>query len=129
MPRSRGWIYGSRSGGLIVAPPELGIVQPGSTDHEASAALRVARAHAAPGALVALTARLATDRGMSDENAQAVLSDEEIQIVLERLPGWSVESGQLTKELLFKDFIDSLSFVNRLVPPLMPHLRFHRTQS
>ena len=53
---------------------------------------------------------------MSDANAQAVLSEEEIQIVLERLPGWSVDNGQLTKEFLFKDFIDSLSFVNRLVP-------------
>ena len=45
-----------------------------------------------------------------------VLSDEEIQVVLQRLPGWSVEDGQLAKEFLFKDFVDSLSFVNRLVP-------------
>ena len=52
---------------------------------------------------------------MSDEKPTA-LTDEEIQIVLQRLPGWSVEGGQLTKEFKFKDFIDSLGFVNRMVP-------------
>jgi len=52
---------------------------------------------------------------MSDEKP-AVLTDEEIGIVLQRLPGWQLERGQLAKEFLFKDFIDSLSFVNRLVP-------------
>ncbi|MGE0445468.1 MAG: 4a-hydroxytetrahydrobiopterin dehydratase [Vicinamibacterales bacterium] len=46
----------------------------------------------------------------------AALSGEEIQVVLQRLPGWSVDEGQLAKEFLFKDFVDSLSFVNRLVP-------------
>jgi 4a-hydroxytetrahydrobiopterin dehydratase len=53
---------------------------------------------------------------MGEDNGPAVLSDEEIEIVLQRLPGWSVDAGQLTKEFLFKDFIDSLGFVNRLVP-------------
>lgn len=52
---------------------------------------------------------------MSNEKPQP-LTDEEIAIVLSRLPGWSAESGQLAKEFLFKDFIDSLGFVNRLVP-------------
>ena len=52
---------------------------------------------------------------MTDEKPTA-LTDEEIQIVLQRLPGWSVDGGQLTKEFKFKDFIDSLGFVNRMVP-------------
>src|SRR3954447_2318426 len=52
---------------------------------------------------------------MSDDKP-AVLTDEEIGIVLQRLPGWQLENGQLAKDFLFKDFIDSLSFVNRLVP-------------
>jgi 4a-hydroxytetrahydrobiopterin dehydratase len=52
---------------------------------------------------------------MADEKPEA-LTDEELEIVLQRLPGWAIESGQLAKEFLFKDFIDSLSFVNRLVP-------------
>lgn len=56
-------------------------------------------------------------RGVSSPDEKpAILSDEEIAIVLQRLPGWSVRDGQLAKEFLFKDFIDSLSFVNRLVP-------------
>ena len=52
---------------------------------------------------------------MADEKPEA-LTDEELEIVLQRLPGWAIDGGQLAKEFLFKDFIDSLSFVNRLVP-------------
>ena len=52
---------------------------------------------------------------MSDDKPEP-LNGDELEIVLQRLPGWSVENGQLAKEFLFKDFIDSLSFVNRLVP-------------
>ena len=44
-----------------------------------------------------------------------VLSDDELTIVLQRLPGWTVENKQLTKEYLFKDFVDSLAFLNRLL--------------
>ena len=46
----------------------------------------------------------------------AALTDEEIATALQRLPGWQIEGGQLAKEFRFKDFVDSLSFVNRLVP-------------
>ena len=52
---------------------------------------------------------------MADEKPQALTKDE-LEIVLQRLPGWAVDNGQLAKEFLFKDFIDSLSFINRLVP-------------
>jgi 4a-hydroxytetrahydrobiopterin dehydratase len=44
------------------------------------------------------------------------LTQEELDVVLQRLPGWTVESNQLVKEFTFKDFIDSMSFINRLVP-------------
>jgi len=52
---------------------------------------------------------------MADEKPQALTHDE-LGIVLQRLPGWAVDNGQLAKEFKFKDFIDSLGFVNRLVP-------------
>src|SRR6187431_1144274 len=52
---------------------------------------------------------------MGDDKPIA-LTDDEIQIVLQRLPGWSADGGQLAKEFKFKDFIDSLGFVNRMVP-------------
>ena len=46
------------------------------------------------------------------------LNPQEVEIVLQRLPGWSVEDARITKEFEFKDFIDSVSFINRLVPYL-----------
>jgi len=52
---------------------------------------------------------------MADHTPQA-LTDDELEIVLQRLPGWAVDNGQLAKEFKFKDFIDSMGFVNRLVP-------------
>ncbi len=52
---------------------------------------------------------------MADEKPQALTKDE-LEIVLQRLPDWTADSGQLAKEFRFKDFIDSLSFINRLVP-------------
>jgi 4a-hydroxytetrahydrobiopterin dehydratase len=52
---------------------------------------------------------------MADDKP-AVLTDEEVDIVLQRLPGWAVDNGQLAKEFLFRDFVDALGFVNRLVP-------------
>jgi 4a-hydroxytetrahydrobiopterin dehydratase len=52
---------------------------------------------------------------MADHTPQA-LTNEELEIVLQRLPGWAVDNGQLAKEFKFKDFIDSMGFVNRLVP-------------
>lgn len=45
------------------------------------------------------------------------LSPDEIETVLQRLPGWAVEEDKrIAKEFEFKDFIESLSFINRLVP-------------
>ena len=58
----------------------------------------------------------ACDTTVMDEDKPKALTPDEIEIVLQRLPGWAVENNQLSKEFLFKDFIDSLSFVNRLVP-------------
>ena len=60
--------------------------------------------------------RGACDTTIMTDEKPAALTDEEIAIVLRRLPGWAVENSQLSKEFLFKDFVDSLGFVNRLVP-------------
>lgn len=44
------------------------------------------------------------------------LTEQEIEVVLQRLPGWTIDNGQLSKEFKFRDFVESLGFVNRLVP-------------
>lgn len=44
------------------------------------------------------------------------LTNQELDTVLRRLPGWTVENNELVKEFTFRDFVDSLGFVNRLVP-------------
>jgi 4a-hydroxytetrahydrobiopterin dehydratase len=42
------------------------------------------------------------------------LSPEEAQARLKSLPGWQIEAGELVKTFQFKDFVASLSFVNRV---------------
>ena len=44
-----------------------------------------------------------------------ILSKEEIETVLTRLPGWSYADDKISKEYVFKYFVDSLSFINSLV--------------
>ena len=40
------------------------------------------------------------------------LTDAEISTRLKSLPDWKVESGELTRTFIFKDFVGSLAFVN-----------------
>jgi 4a-hydroxytetrahydrobiopterin dehydratase len=42
------------------------------------------------------------------------LSDAEIKSRIVSLPDWRIESGELTRTFAFKDFVASLSFVNRV---------------
>jgi 4a-hydroxytetrahydrobiopterin dehydratase len=42
----------------------------------------------------------------------AALSDHEIKSKLVLVPDWQVESGELVRTFLFKDFVGSLRFVN-----------------
>jgi len=42
----------------------------------------------------------------------AALSDHEIKSKLVSVPDWQVESGELVRTFLFKDFVGSLKFVN-----------------
>lgn len=42
------------------------------------------------------------------------LSDAEIKSRIVSLPDWRIESGELTRTFAFKDFLASLSFVNRV---------------
>jgi 4a-hydroxytetrahydrobiopterin dehydratase len=42
------------------------------------------------------------------------LSDKEIQAKLVSVPDWQVESGELVRTFLFKDFRASLAFVNKV---------------
>lgn len=45
------------------------------------------------------------------------LSEAEIARQLQNLPGWTVENQQLRRTYQFKDFVESVAFVNRLVEP------------
>jgi 4a-hydroxytetrahydrobiopterin dehydratase len=51
-------------------------------------------------------------------NKPTPLTPDELETVLQRLPGWTVEDGKIVKDFEFQDFIESLSFLNRLVPYL-----------
>lgn len=42
------------------------------------------------------------------------LSDKEIQSRLASVPDWQIESGELVRTFLFKDFRASLAFVNKV---------------
>ncbi|MGE5297764.1 MAG: 4a-hydroxytetrahydrobiopterin dehydratase [Acidobacteriaceae bacterium] len=44
-----------------------------------------------------------------------VLSEDEVKNGLGNLPGWSYSDNKISKEFQFKDFVDSLSFVNSMV--------------
>jgi 4a-hydroxytetrahydrobiopterin dehydratase len=47
----------------------------------------------------------------------ALLSDDDIDARLDRLPGWRREGDSITRELKFDDFQGSVDFVNRITPP------------
>jgi 4a-hydroxytetrahydrobiopterin dehydratase len=45
-----------------------------------------------------------------------ILTEQEIETALKKLPGWIHANNRLSKEFAFKDFLDGLSFVSRLAP-------------
>lgn len=42
------------------------------------------------------------------------LSDSEIQEALKTLPSWELKEGAITKLYKFKDFVEAMTFVNRI---------------
>jgi 4a-hydroxytetrahydrobiopterin dehydratase len=42
------------------------------------------------------------------------LTDHELQTALSRLPNWNLEHGELVQTLAFKDFVEAITFVNRI---------------
>lgn len=46
-----------------------------------------------------------------------LLSESEIQAGLSRLSGWELHDNQIQTTLTFKDFVETIGFVNRLVEP------------
>jgi 4a-hydroxytetrahydrobiopterin dehydratase len=48
------------------------------------------------------------------EEIMASLSDHEIKSHLVSVPDWQIESGELVRTFLFKDFRGSLAFVNKV---------------
>ncbi len=45
-----------------------------------------------------------------------ILSKKEIGQELSGLPGWAYKKNKISKKFEFKDFMDSLNFVNKLAP-------------
>jgi|SRR3989344_6422426 len=45
-----------------------------------------------------------------------ILSTEEIERELKTMPGWEHKDNKISKQFAFKDFMDSLRFVNQLAP-------------
>jgi 4a-hydroxytetrahydrobiopterin dehydratase len=50
-------------------------------------------------------------------NPQARLTEAEISQQLQNLPGWTIEEQQLRRTYSFKNFVEAINFVNRLVEP------------
>jgi 4a-hydroxytetrahydrobiopterin dehydratase len=45
-----------------------------------------------------------------------ILSQEEIEAGLKDLPGWKFENDKISKQYEFKDFMDSLGFIEKMAP-------------
>ena len=45
-----------------------------------------------------------------------ILSEEEIQEKLKEFPGWKYENNKISKEFVFRTFLDGLDLVNKLAP-------------
>lgn len=45
-----------------------------------------------------------------------IVLPEDIQKELKTLPGWKFADDKISKQYTFKDFLDSLSFINQLAP-------------
>jgi 4a-hydroxytetrahydrobiopterin dehydratase len=46
----------------------------------------------------------------------AILSEQDVQRQLEKLPGWTLEGKAIRKQFTFPDFPAAVAFVGRLVP-------------
>ncbi len=51
------------------------------------------------------------------ETQTHLLSQTEVSKHIENLPGWTIENQQLRRTYQFKDFVEAIDFVNRLVEP------------
>lgn len=45
-----------------------------------------------------------------------MLTEQKIHQLLNELPKWKLEKEQLTRNIKFQDFLDSMGFLNRLLP-------------
>ena len=48
------------------------------------------------------------------EGGMSPMQDDEARILLREVSGWSLKDGHLFKEFKFKDFMEAISFVNRV---------------
>jgi len=51
------------------------------------------------------------------ETQTHLLSQIEVSKHMENLPGWTIENQQFCRTYQFKDFVEAIDFVNRLVEP------------
>lgn len=50
-----------------------------------------------------------------------ILSPKDIKNELQNLPGWEFSNNKISKQYQFKDFLDSLNFINKLAPFFEEH--------
>ena len=53
----------------------------------------------------------------NDANTLTRLTQSQISQQMKKLPDWTIEGGQLRRTYEFKNFIEAIAFVNRLVEP------------
>lgn len=53
---------------------------------------------------------------MNDMDKPIILTKEEIVIKLKEFPDWQFDNDKISKQFEFKDFMDSLGFINSLAP-------------
>jgi 4a-hydroxytetrahydrobiopterin dehydratase len=60
-----------------------------------------------------------SDRALAEEPpaAGARLTQTQISQQLQDIPGWKLKGQQLSRTFYFKNFVDAIAFVNRLVEP------------
>lgn len=72
------------------------------------------------GLLIIITSLLAIAVSDIQANPSAVngkLTESEISQQMQNLPGWTVKNQELVRTFEFKNFVESINFVNKLVEP------------
>lgn len=62
------------------------------------------------------SSRRATARRETQKKMLNILTNQEIDEKLKKIPGWKYKDNKIVKEFVFGSFIDALIFINQLAP-------------